>query len=70
MWNFKTLKSQKKFQNWSRILEFQFKSFATHKWVKCTWCVNKNCSLLYNKDVLKTKNGYDLKLLSLLKMKH
>jgi len=30
MWNFKTLKFQRTFQNWFRILELQ-KSFATHK---------------------------------------
>jgi len=33
MWNPKTLKIQKTFQNWSKILKFQ-KSFATHKWGK------------------------------------
>jgi hypothetical protein len=33
MWNSKTLKIQKTFQNWSRILNFQ-KSFITYK---CTW---------------------------------
>jgi len=40
MWNCKTLKIQKTFQNWSKILELQ-KSFATHKWGKSTWCVKK-----------------------------
>jgi hypothetical protein len=33
MWNCKTLKIQRTFQNWSRILEFQ-NYFATHKWGK------------------------------------
>jgi hypothetical protein len=32
MWNFKTLKIQKMFQNYFRILEFQA-SFTTYKWV-------------------------------------
>jgi hypothetical protein len=32
MWNSKTLKIQRTFQNWSKFLEFQ-KSFA-HKWGK------------------------------------
>jgi hypothetical protein len=44
MWNSKTLKIQRTFQNWSRILEFQ-KSFARHKRVKCAWCVKKSSSL-------------------------
>jgi len=48
MWNFKILKIQKSFQNWSKFLKPQ-KSFATHIGVKCTWCVKKSCSLLYKK---------------------
>jgi hypothetical protein len=31
MWNSKTLKIQKTFQNWSKLLECQ-KSFTTYKW--------------------------------------
>jgi hypothetical protein len=31
MWNLKTLKIQRTFQNWSKILELQ-KSFTTYKW--------------------------------------
>jgi len=48
MWNSKTLKIQRTFQNWNKILELQ-KFFATHKWGKCTWCVKKSCSLSYKK---------------------
>jgi hypothetical protein len=33
MWNCKTSKIQRTFQNWSRISKFQ-NSFATHKWGK------------------------------------
>jgi hypothetical protein len=33
MWNCKTLKIQRTFQNWCKILELQ-KSFVTHKWGK------------------------------------
>jgi hypothetical protein len=33
MWNYKTLKIQKTFQNVCKILKLQ-KSFATHKWGK------------------------------------
>jgi hypothetical protein len=31
MWNFKTLKIQRTFQNWSKVLEL-WKSFTTYKW--------------------------------------
>jgi hypothetical protein len=48
MWNCKMLKTQKTFQNWSKFLEVQ--KFLPHiNGVKCTWCVKKNCSLLYKK---------------------
>jgi hypothetical protein len=40
MWNYKTLKTQRTFQNWSKILELQ--KFLPHiNGVKCTWCVKK-----------------------------
>jgi hypothetical protein len=71
MWNFETSKIKKT----SKIdLEFYiFKSCLPHiNGVKCTWCVKKTCNLLYKKTLkcTKIKIGYDLKLLSFLKMKH
>jgi hypothetical protein len=46
MWNCKTLKIQRTFQNWSKILEVQ-KSFNTYKWGTCIGCVKKSYNLLY-----------------------
>jgi len=68
MWNCKTLKIQT-FQNWFKILKLQ-KSFTTHKWGKMYMMCLKSCNLLYKEKECGKKNGYDLKLLSFLKMKH
>jgi hypothetical protein len=54
MWNFKTLKIQRTFQNWSKILELQ-KNSPHINGVKCTWFV-KNFFILLYKKTLKCKN--------------
>jgi hypothetical protein len=48
MWNSKTLKIQRMFQNCFKISEFQ-ESFTTYKWVIMYMMYKKNYSLEYNK---------------------
>jgi len=48
MWNFKTLKIQKMFQNCLTILKLQ-ESFTTYKWVIMYMMYEKSYSLEYNK---------------------
>jgi hypothetical protein len=65
MWNFKTLKIQRTFQNWSKFLELQ-KSFITYKWGIMYMMCWENFNLLYKKtsNLRKSIFGYDMKLLS------
>jgi len=72
MWNCKTLKLQKNFPKFDPEFE-NFKSTLPQiNGVKCTWCVQKSCSLSYKKTLKcqKIRIGYDLKLFSFLKTKH
>jgi hypothetical protein len=46
MWNCKTLKIQRTFQNWSKSLKLQ-KFFATHKWDKSIHDVLKKVVIYY-----------------------
>ncbi len=70
MWNCRTLKIQRTFQNWSRFLELQ-NFFAIRKWGKM-YNVLRNVVFYHTRKLLnveKIKSGYDLKLLSNLKDK-
>jgi hypothetical protein len=54
MWNFKTLKIQRSFQNSAKILELQ-KSFTTYKWGIMHMKFNKSCRIQENIKNLKIK---------------
>jgi hypothetical protein len=53
MWNCKTLKIQRTFQNWSRFLELQ-NSFAIHKWGKM-YNVLRNVVFYHTRKLLNVK---------------
>jgi len=57
MWSFKTLKIQRIFQNWFKILKLQ-KKITTHKWgIMYTYDVLKKI-LLYKKTLKKLKINF------------
>jgi hypothetical protein len=69
MWNYKTLKIQRTFQFWCRILEFQ-NSFATQKMKLNVHDAFKKIIVYYTRKHKNVKHWLWLKLLSFLKMKH
>jgi hypothetical protein len=54
MWNSKTLKIQKAFQNWTIISKLQ-KSFATHKWDKMYMMCYKKIYFIIQENIKNVK---------------